>query len=780
MRHNVAGPAPFRSRWAVLSALILVGGLVGSVLAAQAVAQSRADKAHHAFAVAAHDVSSYVQRTFEREHDLAVNAAAALARDPSSNATTFGPWASSVDALARYPEVLAMVAIVPVPATQLPPGVVVTPPGPRASYCLGATGVAREGAPDAEPGEDVCTGASKAPLLAGRDSGLGSYEPVVLGGRTWLGLQTPVYQGSATPLTVAARRAAFVGWLDITVDPDLVLGDARHWHADYAATLQHTAAGISFTSGRATSRGQVSVIDMDSGWTLRTTGPAPPGGIFSVGTPMVVFLFGSLISVLLSVLLLVLATGRSRALRMVGVKTDELRHQALHDALTGLPNRALVLDRVEQALARAHRGNTPLAVMFLDLDGFKAVNDTYGHAAGDALLRAVSARLTGTLRETDTVGRLGGDEFVVLAEAASLAMGPEVIAERIQAVLAEPFRIGGDGAEPITIRTHASIGIAVGLRASADDLLRDADVALYEAKAAGKDCYVLFAPEMQEALQDRLELETDLRAAAGTEQLFLVYQPTIDLRTEAITGVEALLRWQHPTKGLVMPDAFIPLAEETSLIVPIGRWVLLEACRQAASWQDRGHPLSVAVNVSGRQLDHDTDLVADVQAALTASGLKPHMLTLEITETMLMRDATRSAAQLHDLKRLGVRVAIDDFGTGYCSLAYLQQFPVDALKIDRSFINGIASSPEAGALIHTLVQLGKTLGIETYAEGIEERSQLQHLQREQCDSGQGYLFARPLSPEALEALLAITTPQIPTSQIPEQSRAGAHRTASSA
>jgi diguanylate cyclase (GGDEF)-like protein len=465
------------------------------------------------------------------------------------------------------------------------------------------------------------------------------------------------------------------------------------------------------------------------------------------------------------VVLLLLGTGRARALRLVRTRTGELHHQALHDALTGLPNRALVLDRVQQALARAHREHTPLAVLFLDLDGFKAVNDMYGHGAGDQLLQQVSARLSGALRETDTVGRLGGDEFVVLAEGDSLSAGPEVIAERLQAVLSEPFQL--DGPEPLTLRTHASMGIAVGVRETADDLLRDADVALYEAKAAGKDCFVLFAPEMQLAVLDRLELESDLRKAIGTDELFLVYQPTLDLRTETITGVEALLRWNHPTRGLVMPDVFIPLAEETGLIAPIGRLVLAEACAAAAGWQRLGGPLSVAVNVSGRQLDGNTDLVGDVRTALLRSGLAPGLLTLEITETMLMRDASCSADRLRDLKALGVRVAIDDFGTGYCSLAYLQQFPVDALKIDRSFITGIASSPEANALIHTLVQLGKTLGIETYAEGIEDRSQLRHLQDEECDSGQGYLFARPLAPQALEELLSRSSAQA-EARIPKQ------------
>jgi diguanylate cyclase (GGDEF)-like protein len=455
--------------------------------------------------------------------------------------------------------------------------------------------------------------------------------------------------------------------------------------------------------------------------------------------------------------MLVLARSRGRALSLVDEKTGQLRHQAMHDALTGLPNRILALDRAEQMLARARRQNVSMAALYVDIDGFKHVNDTFGHAAGDDLLRNVANRLAGVVREGDTAARLGG-EFLVLVEGSSLDAGPEIVAERLLDVLRQPYDLKGAAGRPLTLT--ASVGIAVSARETADELVRDADLALYDAKAAGRNRYSLFRSDMQTASQDRLTLEMDLSEALAANELFLEYQPTFDLQTEEVAGVEALIRWTHPTRGTMAPDEFIPIAEESGLIIPIGRWVLEEACRQAAIWHGEGRRLGVAVNVSARQLDDD-ELIDDVRAALCASGLEAGLLTLEVTETTIMRDAAATAKRLHALKGLGVRIAIDDFGTGYSSLAYLRQFPADALKIDRSFISGIATSEQSTALIHTLVQLGRTLNIETLAEGIEDRAQLQTLQREQCDNGQGFLFSRPLSVEALEEFLGTVEDRAP-------------------
>ncbi len=443
-------------------------------------------------------------------------------------------------------------------------------------------------------------------------------------------------------------------------------------------------------------------------------------------------------------------TERRRTDEELKRREEELSFMATHDALTGLPNRTLILDRVEQMLVRSHRSQTPVAALFIDLDNFKSINDTLGHSAGDELLRAVAARLDGVIRGADALGRLGGDEFVVISEDLSLAEGPELIAERLLDALKHPFKLGEEKETRVTVA--ASIGIASGERISAEELLRDADIAMYRAKWDGKARYVVFETGMQDAIQSRMELEMDLREALANDEFFLAYQPTIDLSDMRPTGVEALIRWRHPLRGVVQPDDFVPLLEETGLITEVGKWVLEEACRQGAAWREAGFPIDMAVNVSGRQLDTD-QVIADIEAALANSGLDPAALTVEITETTLMRNVEDTARRLSILKRLGVRIAIDDFGTGYSSLAHLQKFPVDALKIDRSFISGLENNQEGETLLHTLVQLGKALAIETFAEGIEQQQELSLLRHENCDSGQGFLFARPLDVAATERFL---------------------------
>jgi diguanylate cyclase (GGDEF)-like protein len=443
-------------------------------------------------------------------------------------------------------------------------------------------------------------------------------------------------------------------------------------------------------------------------------------------------------------------TERRRTDEELKRREEELAFLATHDALTGLPNRTLILDRVEQMLARSVRSQTPVAALFVDLDNFKSINDTLGHGVGDELLRAVAGRLDGVVRGTDALGRLGGDEFVVISEELSPAAGPGLIAERLLGALKQPFKLGTDKKTHLTVT--ASIGIAAGDHTSAEELLRNADIAMYRAKWDGKNRFVAFETGMQDTLQDRMELEMDLREALEKDEFFLAYQPTIDLSDMTPTGVEALIRWKHPVRGVVQPDDFIPLLEETGLITEIGKWVLEEACAQGAAWRAAGYPIGMAVNVSGRQLDSD-QFISDIEDALSHSGLNPAALTIEITETTLMRNVEETARRLTQAKRLGVRIAIDDFGTGYSSLAHLQRFPVDALKIDQSFVSGMRHNQEGETLLHTLVQLGKALSIETFAEGIEQQHELSLLRDQNCDSGQGFLFARPLDVPATEAFL---------------------------
>jgi diguanylate cyclase (GGDEF)-like protein len=441
---------------------------------------------------------------------------------------------------------------------------------------------------------------------------------------------------------------------------------------------------------------------------------------------------------------------RARTDDELASRQQELAFIATHDHLTGLPNRTLILDRGVQMLGRVRRGQSPVAALMIKLDNAKAITDTLGQRDGDLLVQAVAARLDGILRATDALGRLGADEFVVLAEDLSLGVRVELIAGRLLEALRAPFGIGDGAAAQLTVT--ASIGISRGDGGSAEDLLRDASIAMHRAMRDGGNRYIVFEAGMQDLLQSRVALEMDLRGALDRDEFLLVYQPTVDLKRMTPTGVEALIRWRHPARGTVQPCDFIPVLEETGLIADVGRWVLEQACRQGALWRATGNPIGMAVNVSACQLDSD-QFISDVRTAIELSGLDADALTLEITETTLMANADETARRLGAIKELGVRIAIDDFGTGYSSLSHLQRFPVDTLKIDRSFTSQLTENPEGKALIRTLVKLGKTLSIETLAEGIERREELWLLKQAHCDSGQGFLFARPMEVDAAESFL---------------------------
>ena len=432
---------------------------------------------------------------------------------------------------------------------------------------------------------------------------------------------------------------------------------------------------------------------------------------------------------------------------------EELAHQAFHDSLTGLSNRAVFRDRLDHALGLSIRHERSLAVLLLDLDSFKTVNDSLGHNVGDELLVAVGARIEGCARSSDTVARLGGDEFVVLLEEDVDERRSRSVATRMLKVLAEPFEVSDR-----EVFIGASVGIAVsdGGSVDADELIRNADTAMYAAKAAGRGRYEIFQPAMHVRALERFEVQADLRRALGRAEFRLQYQPIVDFATGAIQGVEALIRWMHPSRGLLPPGDFIDAAEETGLIVPMGMWVLEEACRQTVTWREeypQAASLWVSVNLSTRQL-LESDLVARVREVLERSGLNPSALVLEITEGSLLQGVAETIEKLRGLKSLGVRLAIDDFGTGSSSLGHLRQFPIDVLKIDKSFVDEIATTGSEGpALVRAVVDLAKTLQLETVAEGIEEIEQLTELRSAGCLSGQGFLFARPLQPGAMGPLL---------------------------
>ena len=430
----------------------------------------------------------------------------------------------------------------------------------------------------------------------------------------------------------------------------------------------------------------------------------------------------------------------------------ELSHQAFHDALTGLPNRALLLDRAEQALARARRDRRHVALLFLDLDNFKLVNDCLGHEYGDDLLVRIAQVLRLSVREGDTVARLGGDEFIVLLDSAKDGNEADEVVARIQRSLSQPFIVAG-----MSLSVSGSIGVVLADASlyKPAQLLRDADIAMYRAKAAGKNRHVSFTPEMRLEVRERMQREADLRRAIEQSEFALHYQPQTDLTTGTTVGVEALVRWQRPERGLTAPDEFIPLAEETGLIVPIGRWVLREACRQARLWNaccPTGTPLVVSVNLSARQLAEPA-LANDIEAALMETGLPPAQLTLEITESTAMDDAEATVRTLTTLRALGVSISIDDFGTGYSSLAYLQRFPVDSLKIDRSFVRQLPSGDGALAIVTAITGLAHTLGIKVVAEGVETADQAACLRELGCDRAQGFLYAKPAHADAITNLL---------------------------
>lgn len=419
----------------------------------------------------------------------------------------------------------------------------------------------------------------------------------------------------------------------------------------------------------------------------------------------------------------------------------EIHQLAYYDTLTGLPNRALFNDRLRRAVAQGLREGTQVGLLFLDLDQFKAINDTLGHSVGDLLLQTVAQRLQSCVRDEDTVARLGGDEFVITLSHLPSERSPALLADRILSLLSQPVKLGDR-----EFFSHASIGIAIfpGDGHDTDTLLRNADTAMYAAKEGGRNTYRYFSNEMNTRAMEKLQMATDLRRAMDREEFFLTYQPQLDLETGKITGVEALLRWQHPEEGLIPPARFIPLAEETGVILPLGEWVLRTACNQAMAWRAAGRPqMRMSVNVSGKQF-RQPDFIETIERVLKETGFDPRWLELELTESVIMEDVQTAIMTLTDLKIRHINLAIDDFGTGYSSLIYLKHFPIDRIKIAQEFVRDIPCDADDVAIVEAIIAMARTLNLSVIAEGVEKQEQLQMLRWHRCTEMQGYYFARPM------------------------------------
>jgi len=787
----------------VLVGAVIAIGLASSVAAGMSWAASTRMAERRADEITTSSVADTIDVSLQRDVDALATAASVVANNPGIDNAAFGRWLTSLGSAGRFPGSFAFAYIESVSARQLPTfaraveadppfgfrstkGLMITPSGARPPYCLMRLATLQPGPGThldlsalstasnpflayLDPGNDECASGAASLLRSAAAHGslqVGAFDQVLgqaaradpsarastaalFGGISPLELVDPVYAPTAS-----GGRGRLLGWVGGLFDANDLLTPILHLQPGMTFTLAARAPGggsmVVSSAGHARTVAFRRTVRLTpaGGWTLAVA--LPPRGGWSPDAQGAIFLVGGVALTLLAGLLLeVLSRSRSRALALVDTTTRELRHQARHDRLTGLPNRSLVLEQLEAALRRARRAGGSVALLFVDLDGFKDINDTNGHGVGDELLAAVAERFLAATGAEGTLGRMGGDEFVVLVEGASPASARQ-LGERILASCDDPFEMRSLPGSAFAV--SAGIGVALGRSASPTELLRDADIALYQAKKRGRGQVALFEPGMRDAVRDRVALDRELHGALTAGQLFLVYQPTFELDTLEVTGVEALLRWNHPDRGIVPPDEFIPALEASGRIVEVGRFVLDEACRQASRWHDSGLAISIAVNVSARQLEAGS-LVADVGNALERSSIDPHSLVLEVTETALMADVTRNAARLDRLKSLGIRVAVDDFGTGYSSLAYLQKFPVDILKIDRSFVSALGESTQSAALVHAMVQLGDALGLETLAEGIEDEAQLQALRGEACRSGQGYWFSRPLRADDAEAFI---------------------------
>ncbi len=761
-------PGGRRSVWVAVAAVCVLAGTVGSVLGAQAVARNDATKARLAFSQSSAAIAATLKLAVQHQEDLVVSTSTFLAGDPKASPAEFHAWARWSGLERRFPELddLGLVTLVrsselaafetritghavkPAATGSARPtgGFAVVPASNHHYYCLAVAQLVRSSADAAPAGADYCA-LTSGPLL-GKDTGLSSYEHVSAGQTEGLVVVAPVYRGNLTPASATGRVSAFVGWVREVLVPGVAFQQALQGHPGSAVRLRYRdgSSNVVFTSGTPQPGAQSGAFDLHNGWTVRTFGPAADAGTLANGDALVVLIGGILLSVLLGLLILVIGGLRPRSPARVRQPRGSSNVE-LYDALTGLPNSVLMLDRAGRLVARAGRQPGIVAgALFIDIDWVKDVNDKLGQGAGDQLVKIVAERLEGVVRAEDTVGRLGGDEFVVLVEAAARGVRLDSLAQRVIESLHQPVELKDFG--PSFCLT-ASIGVAFGRYATAEDLFRDAQLA---AKAAGKDRYTVFNANMRSVIEGRGVLEVELNAALQEKQLFLLYQPIYDLTSHKMEGLEAFMRWRHPTHGVLSPADFIPLAEETGLIVPLGRWALEEACNRAAAWNVAGHQLGVSVTVSATQLSRE-GFVTDVRRALQQSGVEPSLLTLEIAEGAVMRDVTAAGERLAEIKQLGVRIALDDFGSGYASHADLQRLPLDALKVDRSSLAPSDPDDYRSWLLETILVVGRDLSLTVIAKGVETYEQITTLQAMGCTLAQGVLLGKPVPADGVESLL---------------------------
>jgi diguanylate cyclase (GGDEF)-like protein len=802
-----------RGAWAIAAALCVLLGAVASVLGARAVASNDKSGVRTTFQQSSNAIASTVKLAIQRQEELTVAASTYFAANPKATPAEFARWARWARTRRRYPELDAL-GLLPAPPPAPPAVARPAPAGAQAaagsteaapasgetssnqaSTSVQASSPSTQASSTSAHASSLSTQTSTAAVhpspptvhaspaqLLSRDTGLSVYTRFSAGGRQLLAVETPVYRGNVTPHTVFGRTAASVGWLRAVLVPGAMLAQVRVGHPGYALglTYRNGTSNLVFSSGAPVMGAQSSTNDLHDGWTVTSFGPAVDANVFADRDALAVLIGGILLSVLLGLLVDVIGAARASlpapaptdAEAQAGEDAGELPDKYLYEPVTGLPNRELTLDRAERMVARAGRDSGMLAgALFVDIDQLHEVNEKLGITAGNQLLKIVGERLLDVVRAGDTVGRLDGDEFVVLVESAARGVRLDSLAQRMIESLHKPIELDDFG--PSFVLT-ASIGVAFGRYATPEDLLRDAHVALVSAKTAGKDRYTLFNANMRTVIEGRAVLEAELSTALAEGQFFLLYEPIYELSTRRVAGLQALIRWRHPTQGVLAPGDFIPLAEETGLIVPIGRFALEEACGRAAAWDvargagadpavpavGPGSHIGVSVKVSPHQLNRD-GFVTDVQRALQQSGIEPALLTLEIPETALLRDLAAAAERLREIKRLGVSIAIDDFGgSGYAHQADLQQLPLDSLRVDRRSLAASEDESYRDWLLEAILLVGRDLALTVVATGIETHEQMAALRTLGCTMAQGALLGAPAPADAVSSLFDVELPPV--------------------